>query len=157
MIFGGDHMAATYESDGYTWSLEQAALLRARKFEEIDLEHLIEEVEDMSKSERRALESFLETLLMHLLKWQYQPTHQGRSWELTILEQRRRLERHLKKNPGLKGVLPESINDAYELARFGAAKETGLHLNTFPEECPWTYDQFTYPDFWPDANNLESS
>jgi len=64
---------ATYDSDLYTWSLEQAELLRQGKFDQLDLENIIEEIEDMSKSEKRALESFLETLLMHLLKWVYQP------------------------------------------------------------------------------------
>ena len=84
--------AVAYDEDLYSWSLEQAKLLREHKFDQIDLEHIIEEIEDMSKSEKRALESFLETLLMHLLKWQYQPFYIGRrSWELTIIEQRKRL------------------------------------------------------------------
>ncbi len=65
--------SALYDEDLYTWSLEQASLLRKRKFDQVDLEHIIEEIEDMSKSEKRTLQSFLETLLMHLLKWQYQP------------------------------------------------------------------------------------
>lgn len=50
---------ATYDSDLYTWSLEQAELLRQGKFDQADLEHIIEEIEDMSKSERRVLQSFL--------------------------------------------------------------------------------------------------
>ncbi|MFZ1234403.1 MAG: DUF29 domain-containing protein [Thiofilum sp.] len=66
---------ATYDQDLYTWSLQQAQLLRERKFDQVDWEHIIEEIEDMSKSEKRALQSFLETLLMHLLKWQYQPAY----------------------------------------------------------------------------------
>ena len=70
--------AVAYDQDLYSWSLEQAKLLRERKFDQIDLEHIIEEIEDMSKSEKRALESFLETLLMHLLKWQYQPFYIGK-------------------------------------------------------------------------------
>ena len=141
---------ATYDNDLYSWSLEQAALLRARKFDQLDLEHIIEEIEDMSKSEKRALESFLETLLMHLLKWQYQSSHRGRSWELTILEQRRRLVDHLKENPGLKGKLDESIEKAYYYARSGAEKETGLPANIFPETCPWVFAEFMDTEFWPE-------
>jgi len=141
--------AVAYDQDLYSWSLEQARLLRERKFDQIDLEHIIEEIEDMSKSERRALESFLETLLMHLLKWQYQPVFQGNSWKYTVIEQRKRLEKHLKQNPGLKGKLEESIADAYELARYSAAKETGLNISNFPETCPWEYGQFMDTDFWP--------
>ncbi len=141
---------ATYDNDLYTWSLEQAALLRQRKFDQIDLEHIIEEIEDMSKSEKRALVSFLENLLMHLLKWYYQPSKRSRSWELTIIEQRRRLVEHLEENPGLKGKLTESIEKAYFYARSGAEKETGLSASTFPEECPWEYATFTDTEFWPE-------
>jgi hypothetical protein len=141
---------ATYDNDLYTWSLEQAALLRQRKFDQVDLEHIIEEIEDMSKSEKRALVSFLENLLMHLLKWYYQPSQRSRSWELTIIEQRRRLVEHLEENPGLKGKLAESIEKAYFYARSGAEKETGLPASTFPEECPWEYATFTGADFWPE-------
>ncbi|HFD33232.1 MAG TPA: DUF29 domain-containing protein [Gammaproteobacteria bacterium] len=140
---------ATYEGDLYTWSLEQAALLRERKFDQIDLEHIIEEIEDMSKSERRALQSFLETLLMHLLKWQYQPAYQGRSWKFTIIEQRKRIESHLQENPGLKGKLVELTEKAYSYALTGAVRETGLDVNVFPQECPWEYEQFISDNFWP--------
>jgi hypothetical protein len=144
--------AVTYDQDLYSWSLEQAKLLRERKFDQIDLEHIIEEIEDMSKSEKRALESFLETLLMHLLKWQYQPFYIGkRSWKFTIIEQRKRITRHLKENPGLKSKLPEVIDSAYEYAVSGAVRETGLIPETFPETCPWEYEQFIDPEFWPEA------
>lgn len=143
-------MPASYEEDLYTWSLEQASLLRAGKFDQIDLDHIIEEIEDMSKSERRALQSFLETLLMHLLKWQYQPAYQGRSWKFTIIEQRKRIESHLQENPGLKSKLPELIEKAYGYAVTGAVRETGLAVNVFPQQCPWSYEQFTNPDFWPE-------
>lgn len=141
---------ATYDDDLYTWSLEQAALLRQRKFDQVDLEHIIEEIEDMSKSEKRALVSFLENLLMHLLKWYYQPSHRSRSWELTIMEQRRRLVEHLDENPGLKGKLDESIEKAYFYARSGAEKETELPAGTFPKECPWDYATFADEAFWPE-------
>lgn len=144
-------MPASYEEDLYTWSLEQASLLRARKFDQIDLENIIEEIEDMSKSERRALQSFLETLLMHLLKWQYQPAYQGRSWKFTIIEQRKRIESHLQENPGLKSKLPELVEKAYGYAVTGAVRETGLAVNVFPQQCPWSYEQFTNPDFWPES------
>jgi hypothetical protein len=144
-------MSATYDEDIYTWSLEQAILLRTRQFDQIDLEHIIEEVEDMSKSERRALQSFLETLLMHLLKWQFQPAYQGRSWKFTIIEQRKRIESHLEENPGLKSKLPELVEKAYGYAVTGAVCETGLAVKVFPQECPWSYEQFTNPDFWPDS------
>jgi len=141
--------SALYDEDLYTWSREQASLLRRHKFDQIDLEHIIEEIEDMSKSERRALQSFLETLLMHLLKWQYQPSYQGRSWKFTIIEQRKRIESHLQENPGLKSKLSELTDKAYDYAITGAVRETGLDFSAFPETCPWGFEQFINPDFWP--------
>jgi len=143
--------AVAYDQDLYTWALEQAALLRERKFDQIDLEHIIEEIADMSKSEKRALQSFLETLLIHLLKWQYQPAYQGRSWKFTIIEQRKRIAGHLAENPGLRAKLPALIETAYGYAVTGAVRETGLAPETFPEACPWRYEQFTDPNFWPGA------
>ena len=109
--------------------------------------------EDISKSEKRTLQSFLEILLMHLLKWQFQPSHQGRSWKFTIIEQRKRIESHLEENPGLKSKLPELIEKAYDYAVTGAIRETGLSIKVFPQECPWTYQQFMNPDFWPNSDS----
>jgi hypothetical protein len=143
--------SVAYDQDLYTWALQQAALLRERKFDQVDWEHIIEEVEDMSKSEKRALQSFLETLLMHLLKWKYQPAYQGRSWKFTIIEQRQRIVGHLKENPGLKSKLPDLIESAYHYAISGAVRETGLAPEVFPETCPWAYEQFMDNDFWPEA------
>jgi hypothetical protein len=80
-------------------------------------------------------------LLAHLLKWQYQPERRSRSWEATIKEQRRRIERVLRKNPGLKSYLDEAFENAYGDARLIAVRETGLEENTFPEDCPWTLEQ----------------
>lgn len=141
---------ATYDQDLYTWSLQQAQLLRERKFDQVDWEHVIEEIEDMSKSEKRALQSFLETLLMHLLKWQYQPAYRGNSWKFTIIEQRKRIHKHLKENPGLKSKLDEVIESAYEYATSGAVRETGLAPETFPINCPWEFATFMDETFWPE-------
>lgn len=137
-----------YDSDYYAWTQAQAKLLREGKLAELDLTHLAEEIEDMGKSEKRALESRLEILLIHLLKWQFQAVFRGTSWELTIKEQRKRLARHLKENPSLKAILPQTIDDSYELAVLRAAKETGL--KDFPEKCPYMLEQIFNPEFFPD-------
>ena len=137
---------ATYDSDLYTWSLEQAELLRQGKFDQADLKHIIE---DISKSEKRALQSLLENLLMHLLKWEYQLAYRGRSWKFTILEQRKRIESHLEENSGLKGKLLDVVQIAYGYALSGAMRETGLKEQTFPETCPWRFEQFMDSKFWP--------
>lgn len=139
------------QKDFYGWTQQQISLLRSRRFNEIDLENLIEEMESMGNSELRELESRLTVLLMHLLKWQYQANLQTRSWVLTIKEQRRRIVKRLQQSPSLKSKLNDVIVDAYDLARGDAADETGLSESTFPIECPWTYTQIVDMEFWPQS------
>ena len=88
-----------YEQDFYAWANEQAALLRAGRLSEADIEHIAEEIESMGKTEKRELVSRLTVLLLHLLKWQHQPTHRGTVWRLTLEEQRNQIEDHLADNP----------------------------------------------------------
>ena len=138
-----------YEADFYAWTQDQAALLRAGQVSAIDLAHLAEEIEDMGKSEKRTLESRLEVLLMHLLKWQFQPALRSRSWELTIKDQRRRLERHLKENPSLRARLDEVVADVSPSAAILAERETGLEV--FPEACPYSIEQMFDAAFLPES------
>jgi len=142
--------ARLYETDFYGWIQHQAGVLKAGNFASLDLDNLIEEIESMGKSHQRALESRLEILLIHLLKWEFQPERMTPGWKRTIREQRMRIADHLKKNPSLKARLPEAFETAYKYAIMGASTETGLDESTFPANCPWTVEQATAPDFWPD-------
>lgn len=139
-----------HDHDFYTWAKENAALLRARRFEEIDSENIAEELEDMSGSRERELESRLGILLAHLLKWHYQPERRSVSWTATIMEQRRRIERLLRKNPGLKAYLEEAFWEAYGDARLIAMRETGLQQDTFPELPTLTLAQVLGACYWPE-------
>ena len=125
-----------YDSDFYQWTVEQAKLLRAGLLDRLDIENLAEEVEAMGRSEKRELVSRLAVVLAHMLKWEHQPEMRGRSWELTIKEQRLQLSDHLQDNPSLSSILPTSIERAYRRALVRAKKETGLTSSTFPPECP---------------------
>ena len=138
-----------HTADFFGWIMQQAALLRAGRLTEIDREHLAEEIEDMGRSLQRELVNRLTVLLLHLLKWQFQPGYQGNSWRYTIEEQREQLKDHLQDNPSLKQKVPESVERAYKYARTGAAKETGLPKSTFPEMCPWSFEQALDDEFWP--------
>jgi hypothetical protein len=133
-----------YKTDFYAWTQQQAALLKAGKLAEIDIEHLIGEIESMGASERRELINRLAVLLAHLLKWEFQPNFRGRSWQLTIKEQRRQLQRLLNDNPSLKARLDEFIPDAYGDALILAARETGLDESVFPAKCPYTLDSIMH-------------
>ncbi len=130
-----------YEEDFYAWTQEQATLLKEKRFMELDLEHLVEEIESMGRSEKRELENRLSVLIVHLLKWHYQPAKRTRSWALTILEQRKELAKLLRENPSLRPVLREEYPERYDIARIRAARETTLELDTFPENCPWTLEE----------------
>ncbi|MCI5144835.1 MAG: DUF29 domain-containing protein [Candidatus Electrothrix sp. AR3] len=135
--------------DFFGWTIQQAELLREGRIDEIDREHLAEEIEDMGKSLQRELVSRLTILFIHLLKWQFQRGYQGNSWRYTIEEQRDQLSDHLQDNPSLKQKIPQAMERAYKYARTGAARETGLPKSTFPEDCPWLFDQALDGAFWP--------
>ena len=137
-----------YKTDFYNWTQQQANLLRKRQIDQIDWENIAEEIEDMGRSEKRQLESRLEILIMHLLKWQFQPNLRSRSWQLTIKEQRLRLDKLLKENPSLKSSLADAIEKVYALAVIGAEKETGL--SSFPETFPYQLLEILSSEFFPE-------
>ncbi len=130
-----------YAADYYAWVHHQAEALRRGDMAGLDIQHLIDEVESLGRSEERELESRMEQLLMHLLKWQYQPATQGPSWTGSIREQRRRLDRLFRRMPSLRAKVGEFLADDYEVARELAAAETGLALDRLPEACPYTVVQ----------------
>lgn len=140
----------SYENDFYAWTQEQANLLRTGKLHQIDWQNIAEEIEDIGRAEKRQLESRLEVLVMHLLKWQFQPNLRSRSWQLTIKEQRLRLEKLLQENPSLKSSLDNALEKIYPLATLSAEKETGL--SSFPETCPYTLAEILSPEFLPEQN-----
>ncbi|NJL07759.1 MAG: DUF29 domain-containing protein [Methylacidiphilales bacterium] len=143
---------ARYDDDAYGWAFEQAALLRAGRWSDLDIEHLADEIESVGRTEADKLESALRLVLMHLLKWDHQPDKRTRSWTITIANQRDRATRFLKENRSLKPRLGDIIADAYRLARREASGETDLDLAVFPEACPYDFDTLmTRPVEWPPA------
>ena len=134
-------MSDLYDRDFYAWANEQAGLLRAGNLSRADIANIAEEIETLGRSEKRELVSRLTVLLHHLLKWRFEPERRGRSWELSIANARDELTDHLEDNPSLKATLPEAVATTYRRARRSAESETGLSGNTFPVECPWTFDQ----------------
>lgn len=141
----------TYETDFYLWTQQQAALLRQGEFNrvELDLENIAEEIESMGRRERHSIRSYLFNIVMHLLKWRFQPERRGSSWECSIENGRHQIDSLIEDSPSLRPQLEILLNKEYPQARRMAAKETGLPLATFPESCPFTVEQIT-SDFWPD-------
>jgi hypothetical protein len=142
-------MSETYDRDFYAWANEQAALLRAGRLSEADIAHIAEEIESMGRTEKRELVSRLAVLLLHFLKWQFQPERRGTSWTASIKVQRNRLADHLDDNPSLKAILPQSIVRAYEDALLEAEAESRLPGSTFQALCPRSFTQIMDPAFWP--------
>jgi Domain of unknown function DUF29 len=143
------NLAHLYEQDFFLWLQTTANLLKEKQFQEIDLENLIEEIESMGRGEKRAVKSNLKILLMHLLKYQYQSQLRSNSWRYTIIEHRNRLKDDLKDSPSLKPYLLEVFEDTYQDARKEASAETGLSLDTFPLESPFSIEETLNPDFLP--------
>ncbi len=139
-----------YELDFFEWTLRNAELLRSSQFDEADVSHIAEEIEDMGKRDQRELESRLEVLLRHLLKWRLQPKRRSRSWRLTINTQRRRMVRLLRKMPSLRRYLADSLPEIYADAVGATIDETGLPGDCFPRACPFSTDQILDTDFFPD-------
>nr|WP_290227785.1 DUF29 domain-containing protein [Trichocoleus desertorum] len=146
-------MSVTYTADFDLWLKQTAQLLRDRRWHEVDLEHLIEEIEDLGKSERRGVTSQLIRLLLHLLKWQYQPQRRSDSWLDSITDARTQISLALEDSPSLKSYPAEQLELSYQRARQQAAKQTGISLEVFPEACPYPLELVLAEDWFPEANS----
>lgn len=140
---------AGYDHDFYTWSMEQAQLVRDGQWSAVDRENVAEEIESLGREQFNKLESAFRVLMLHILKWDHQPERRSRGWMLSIKEQRLQLEDIVNDNPGLKPRIDEAIGRAYRKARVNAAQETGLDEAVFPDRCPYSYDDITSRTFSP--------
>lgn len=138
-----------YDRDFYAWTLHSAELLRHRKFSELDIENMAEEIESMGRRDKRELINRLAVLMAHLLKWTFQPGMRCNSWRCTIKEQRIKVRKLLEESPSLKHELSLKVEEAYEEAVVIAASETGLDESTFPTEFPFTFEQCLDSQFLP--------
>lgn len=135
-----------YEQDFQRWVETQLDLFKRGKTNDLDVAHLIAELEDSGKSNVRELESRFIVLIAHLLNWQYQRDTlaaqwrecEGRSWRNTIIEQRTQIDFLLSKVPSLRGSLQAALAEAYPEARRLAIRETGLNAQTLPMPCPYS-------------------
>lgn len=135
--------APAYGEDYAAWVEHQLVLLRARRVEELDYENLIDEVGDLGSNVYDKIVSAVEIVLLHMLKWDFQPGRRSRSWQGSILEHRRRIEREMRRNPSFHSRIEEAVGDAYPAAQAAAVKETELPLRTFPETCPYDWTAIT--------------
>ncbi len=139
-----------YEQDFNLWIEETINLLKNRQLEQIDYEHLIEEIEDMGGNRKDALESNLEQVIIHLLKWKYEPSKRTNSWQYSIAKHSTRLNKAFMKSPSLKPYFDEVLVPCYKTARMLASKQTDLPVTTFPTDLPFTKENILDPDYLPE-------
>ena len=132
-----------YDEDFAAWVQEQAAALKAGRFDELDVDALADEVESLAKRDYRALVSDIYIVLLHMLKWDYQQDPRSESWRRSIREHRRRIQEELGSSPSFAARVGEAVAGAYPQARDRASEEPGVFLSLLPEECPYSWDEIT--------------
>ncbi len=126
-----------YDSDYQLWLENTINQLRRGDFQSVDWQNLLEELADLGKNNRRALESLLTRLLEHLLKltyWQSQRDYNQAGWKKEIRNFRIQIKKILKDSPSLKSYLREILQECYLDARNLLIDETELDASIFPVE-----------------------
>lgn len=139
-----------YSQDFYLWIQHNINFLEDQRFSQLDIPHLIEELKTMGRSEKNALKSNLIIILMHLLKYQFQPEKRSNSWLVTLFEHRRRIRESLEDSPSLNNYYQDVLEKCYNNARKEAALETGLTLTQFPPDCLWTPEEILDANYLPE-------
>ena len=147
LVPASDAAAPSYERDFYSWSLDQARLVREGRWSEVDRNNVAEEIESLGREQFNKLESAIRVLLVHILKWDHQPIQRSRSWMLSIKAQRLEIDDVLGDNPGLRPRIGEATARGYRRARLEAARETGLEEERFPDQCPYSWDDIVAREF----------
>ncbi|MDZ8236445.1 MAG: DUF29 domain-containing protein [Nostoc sp. ChiQUE01a] len=143
------HSQTLYDNDYLQWIETTVKKLQSQDYTNVDWENLIEEIADMGRSERRSLKSNLIVILVHLLKWQFQPEKRSGSWEGSIVEHRRRVKEALNDSPSLKPYLESIFAECYAQAVKQARAETGLSVESFPVNCSYQLSEVTNDEFLP--------
>ncbi|WP_257291950.1 DUF29 domain-containing protein [Endozoicomonas sp. ONNA1] len=164
-------MSDLYHTDPYKWLTEQVSLLADRRFDELDLDNLLEELELSLQDKVDRLASELKTLIQHSLKMEYQTTvlresvatgRVLRKWKGSIRHPRTAIEMLLAGTPSLYQQSNEALAIAYPNAKKDAIKEMNDHLHksqhlnedSFPNECPWSFDKLMETEWYP-LNGVE--
>jgi hypothetical protein len=138
-----------YEKDYLAWIEATADAIRQGNLNAVDWDNLLEEIEDMGRRERKSFKSNLIVVLLHLLKWQFQPQYRSNSWKGSIVEHRRRILEALEESPSLQPFFEEILSRAYQDAIDQAEAETGLPRDTFPATCPYSEVEIIEKGFLP--------
>jgi Domain of unknown function DUF29 len=141
--------SSLYDRDFSAWSEFQARSLKKRNASDLDWDNLAEEIETLGRSERSEIRSRLVVLLLHLLKWQYQPAKRKPGWKASVVEARDQIARQIEESPSLRAYPASVLDKSYEIARLRAADETDLEVDLFPEQCPYSMTEILDENFYP--------
>jgi len=141
-----------YDQDFNLWVEAKHSALADHRYDDLDLPNLLEELDGLTKRDKRALKRHLRVLLMHLLKWRYQPQTRTTGWQTSIDNARLEIADILEDSPSLLNYLPEVLPGCYRIARKQASKETQLAVKIFPTDCPYCLEQVLKDD-----NDCETS
>jgi hypothetical protein len=139
MVVKSDPLPALYEADEVAWLDEMVRRLQKGMLDGLDYGNLTEYLRDMAKRDKREVESRLEVLIAHWLKWQYQSEMRTSSWRETIIVQANSLRREFESRT-LRNHAAAVLENVYQSAAHAAEGATGLPEETFPAECPFTLD-----------------
>lgn len=150
-VGAAEKAAAGYEEDFYAWAQHQEHLLKERRFEELDLPNLIEEIEDLSRSELRSVQSWVTLIQAHLACLGWCPKSDPRAhWEDEIGVWRLNLDKSFKISPSLKRKLADGYDELWQSARrlaLNKLKRDGI--TQLPDQCPFTLEQVLDLDYYP--------
>ena len=138
-----------YQQDFFAWTEQQINYLQNQQWNQLDLAHLIEEIETLGKQQRQELRNRLSILIGHLLKWEYQPQKRSYSWLATLRVQRIDIQELINDNPSLKPYLEEALTQAYIKGLLLAVSETNLPDRTFPKNCPYSLTEILSDRIYP--------
>ena len=144
-----------YDRDLALWSPEQARLLEQRRFAELDLQNLIDEVKSVGNSDKREIRNRLEILIAHLLKRRFQPGRRTSSWERMIREQRRALSSIIEDSPSHQHCPTDVFSRVYPAGYSQAAEDSGMDYTLFPDVSPFTIDRVMNGGFLPTQPDLD--
>ncbi len=142
-----------YDSDYQLWLENTINQLRRGDFQSVDWQNLLEELADLGKNNRRALESLLTRLLEHLLKltyWQSQRDYNQAGWKKEIRNFRLQIADLLEDSPSLKSYLREILAKCYLDARNLLIDETQLDPSIFPVELLASLEEILDQNWLPD-------
>ena len=133
------------DEDYAAWIGHQVDALKQGRFDELDIEELAGEVDSLGKRDFKELRSALRVIILHMLKWDYQPERRDVSWRKSINAARRRVWGELESSPSFRSRIEEAISFAFPHAREQAWEETGVHkLQSEPQSCPYSFDDLMF-------------